>query len=100
MLAQGLSGQRRPPPHRQAPVSVDREQRYLPLDEAPFDREEARLNPAAGACLCLPTPQQIQSSLFFDIAAEPARDIVIRPEDKRVILSCRSRSRGSEKGTS
>jgi ParB family transcriptional regulator, chromosome partitioning protein len=38
---------------------------YLSLDEAPFDREDATLNPAAGACSALPTPQRIQHFPFL-----------------------------------
>jgi ParB family transcriptional regulator, chromosome partitioning protein len=53
---------------------VDREQRVSPLDEAPFDREDATLNPAAGACSACPRRSGYNTSLFFDVAADQCLD--------------------------
>jgi ParB family chromosome partitioning protein len=47
---------------------------YLPLDEAPFDREDATLNPAAGACSACPRRSGYNTSLFFDVAADQCLD--------------------------
>jgi ParB family chromosome partitioning protein len=47
---------------------------YLPLDEAPFDREDATLNPAAGACSACPCRSGYNTSLFFDVAADQCLD--------------------------
>ena len=38
---------------------------YLALADAPFDREDQTLNPAAGACTTCPPPQRIQHRPFF-----------------------------------
>ncbi len=47
---------------------------YLPLDEAPFDREDATLNPAAGPCSTCPRRSGYNTSLFFDVAADQCLD--------------------------
>jgi ParB family chromosome partitioning protein len=47
---------------------------YLPLDEAPFDREDATLNPGAGACSACPRRSGYNTSLFFDVAADQCLD--------------------------
>lgn len=47
---------------------------YLPLDEAPFDREDATLNPGAGACSACPRRSGFNTSLFFDVAADQCLD--------------------------
>jgi ParB family transcriptional regulator, chromosome partitioning protein len=51
---------------------------YLPLDEAPFDREDATLNPAAGACSACPRRSGYNTSLFFDVAADQCKLCGIR----------------------
>jgi ParB family chromosome partitioning protein len=40
---------------------------YLALEDAPFDREDATLNPAAGACLTCPRRSGHNSLLFADV---------------------------------
>lgn len=40
---------------------------YLPLDEAPFDREDATLNPDSGACSNCPRRSGYNTSLFSDV---------------------------------
>jgi ParB family chromosome partitioning protein len=47
---------------------------YLPLDEAPFDREDATLNPTAGACSACPRRSGYNTSLFFDVVADQCLD--------------------------
>jgi ParB family chromosome partitioning protein len=47
---------------------------YLPLDEAPFDREDATLNPGAGTCSACPRRSGYNTSLFFDVAADQCLD--------------------------
>jgi ParB family chromosome partitioning protein len=47
---------------------------YLPLDEAPFDREDATLNPAAGACSACPRRSGYNTSLFLDVAGDQCLD--------------------------
>jgi ParB family chromosome partitioning protein len=47
---------------------------YLPLDEAPFDREDASLNPAAGACSACPRRSGYNTSLFSDVVADQCLD--------------------------
>ena len=40
---------------------------YLALADAPFDREDATLNPAAGACVTCPRRSGYNTSLFSDV---------------------------------
>ncbi len=40
---------------------------YLSLADAPFDREDATLNPAAGACTTCPRRSGYNTSLFLDV---------------------------------
>ncbi len=46
---------------------------YLPLDEAPFDREETSLNPAAGACFDCPRRSGYNTSLFSDVSGDQCK---------------------------
>jgi ParB family transcriptional regulator, chromosome partitioning protein len=43
---------------------------YLPLVEAPFDREDNTLNPTAGACSNCPSRSGYNTSLFSDVAGD------------------------------
>ena len=43
---------------------------YLPLDEAPFDREDANLNPDAGSCSACPRRSGYNASLFSDVSGD------------------------------
>ncbi len=47
---------------------------YLPLDEAPFDREDNTLNPTAGACSNCPRRSGYNTSLFADVAGDQCFD--------------------------
>ena len=47
---------------------------YLPLDEAPFDREDESLNPAAGSCSACPRRSGYNSSLFSDVSGDQCMD--------------------------
>ena len=47
---------------------------YLPLDEAPFDREDNTLNPTAGACSNCPRRSGYNTSLFSDVAGDQCFD--------------------------
>src|SRR5215472_4097484 len=47
---------------------------YLPLDEAPFDREDNTLNPTAGACSNCPRRSGYNTSLFADVAGDQCLD--------------------------
>jgi hypothetical protein len=47
---------------------------YLPLDEAPFDREDATLNPAAVACSACLRRSGYNTSLFLDVAWDQCLD--------------------------
>jgi ParB family chromosome partitioning protein len=47
---------------------------YLPLDEAPFDREDDTLNPTAGACSNCPRRSGYNTSLFADVAGDQCFD--------------------------
>jgi ParB family transcriptional regulator, chromosome partitioning protein len=47
---------------------------YLPLDEAPFDREDASLNPDAGSCLACPRRSGYNASLFSDVSGDQCMD--------------------------
>jgi ParB family chromosome partitioning protein len=47
---------------------------YLPLDEAPFDREDTSLNPAAGACSDCPRRSGFNTSLFSDVSGDQCMD--------------------------
>ena len=47
---------------------------YLPLDEAPFDREDTSLNPAAGACSDCPHRSGYNTSLFSDVSGDQCMD--------------------------
>jgi hypothetical protein len=40
---------------------------YLSLADAPFDREDPTLNPAAGACVTCPLRSGYNASLFSDV---------------------------------
>jgi ParB family chromosome partitioning protein len=47
---------------------------YLPLDDAPFDREDNTLNPNAGACSNCPRRSGFNTSLFADVAGDQCLD--------------------------
>ena len=47
---------------------------YLPLDEAPFDREDGSLNPAAGSCSACPRRSGYNTSLFSDVSGDQCLD--------------------------
>jgi ParB family transcriptional regulator, chromosome partitioning protein len=47
---------------------------YLPLDEAPFDREDGSLNPAAGSCSACPRRSGYNTSLFSDVSGDQCMD--------------------------
>ncbi len=51
---------------------------YLPLDETPFDRKDATLNPGAGACSACPRRSGYNTSLFFDVVADQCKLCGIR----------------------
>ena len=43
---------------------------YLSLADAPFDREDPTLNPAAGACVTCPRRSGYNTSLFCDVQGD------------------------------
>jgi ParB family chromosome partitioning protein len=47
---------------------------YLNLADAPFDREDATLNPAAGACVTCPRRSGYNTSLFADVQGDQCLD--------------------------
>jgi ParB family chromosome partitioning protein len=47
---------------------------YLSLAEAPFDREDTTLNPAAGACITCPRRSGFNTSLFADVQGDQCLD--------------------------
>ncbi|UWZ85142.1 ParB/RepB/Spo0J family partition protein [Occallatibacter riparius] len=47
---------------------------YLPLDEAPFDRDDASLNPDAGSCSACPRRSGYNTSLFSDVSGDQCMD--------------------------
>jgi ParB family chromosome partitioning protein len=47
---------------------------YLPLDEAPFDRDDASLNPDAGSCSACPRRSGHNASLFSDVSGDQCMD--------------------------
>jgi ParB family chromosome partitioning protein len=47
---------------------------YLSLAEAPFDREDTTLNPAAGACVARPRRSGFNTSLFHDVQGDQCLD--------------------------
>jgi ParB family chromosome partitioning protein len=47
---------------------------YLNLAEAPFDREDTTLNPAAGACVSCPRRSGYNTSLFADVQGDQCLD--------------------------
>jgi len=47
---------------------------YLELAEAPFDREDPTLNPAAGACVTCPRRSGYNTSLFCDVQGDQCLD--------------------------
>jgi ParB family chromosome partitioning protein len=47
---------------------------YLNLAEAPFDREDTTLNPAAGACVTCPRRSGYNTSLFADVQGDQCLD--------------------------
>jgi ParB family chromosome partitioning protein len=47
---------------------------YLNLAEAPFDREDTTLNPAAGACVTCPRRSGFNTSLFHDVQGDQCLD--------------------------
>jgi len=47
---------------------------YLPLADAPFDREDPTLNPAAGACVTCPRRSGYNTSLFADVQGDQCLD--------------------------
>jgi ParB family chromosome partitioning protein len=46
---------------------------YLALAEAPFDREDTTLNPAAGACVTCPRRSGYNTSLFADVQGDQCK---------------------------
>ena len=47
---------------------------YLSLADAPFDREDPTLNPAAGACITCPRRSGYNTSLFADVQGDQCLD--------------------------
>jgi ParB family chromosome partitioning protein len=47
---------------------------YLPLADAPFDREDPTLNPAAGACVTCPRRSGFNTALFADVVSDQCLD--------------------------
>jgi len=47
---------------------------YLALADAPFDREDTTLNPAAGACVTCPRRSGYNTSLFADVQGDQCLD--------------------------
>src|SRR5271154_2718875 len=47
---------------------------YLALADAPFDREDATLNPAAGACTTCPRRSGYNTALFSDVLSDECLD--------------------------
>jgi ParB family chromosome partitioning protein len=47
---------------------------YLNLADAPFDREDSTLNPAAGACISCPRRSGYNTSLFADVQGDQCLD--------------------------
>ncbi len=47
---------------------------YLSLAEAPFDKEDPTLNPAAGACVTCPRRSGFNSTLFADVQGDQCLD--------------------------
>src|SRR5271170_2107358 len=47
---------------------------YLPLADAPFDREDATLNPVAGACTSCPRRSGYNAALFSDVLSDECLD--------------------------
>jgi ParB family chromosome partitioning protein len=47
---------------------------YLPLADAPFDREDPTLNPVAGACVTCPRRSGYNTSLFCDVQGDQCLD--------------------------
>lgn len=47
---------------------------YLALADAPFDREDATLNPTAGACVTCPRRSGYNTSLFCDVQGDQCLD--------------------------
>jgi ParB family chromosome partitioning protein len=47
---------------------------YLSLADAPFDREDPTLNPAAGACITCPRRSGYNTSLFCDVQGDQCLD--------------------------
>ena len=47
---------------------------YLPLDEAPFDRDDSSLNPDAGSCSACPRRSGYNASLFSDVSGDQCMD--------------------------
>ena len=47
---------------------------YLALDDAPFDREDATLNPSAGACTTCPRRSGYNTALFSDVLSDECLD--------------------------
>jgi ParB family chromosome partitioning protein len=47
---------------------------YLALADAPFDREDPELNPAAGACSSCPRRSGHNTSLFYDVQGDQCLD--------------------------
>jgi ParB family chromosome partitioning protein len=80
---------------------------YLPLADAPFDREDATLNPLAGACTTCPRRSGYNTALFADvhsdecldgdcyrskISAHIDREIAAHPEFVQIETSWRNRN--------
>jgi ParB family chromosome partitioning protein len=47
---------------------------YLSLADAPFDREDPTLNPAAGACITCPRRSGYNTTLFYDVQGDQCLD--------------------------
>jgi ParB family chromosome partitioning protein len=47
---------------------------YLSLDDAPFDRKDPTLNPAAGACTTCPRRSGYNTALFADVVSDECLD--------------------------
>ena len=56
---------------------------YLSLADAPFDREDPRLNPTAGARVTCPRRSGFNTSLFIDVQGDQSRFALLSIEDKR-----------------
>ena len=53
---------------------------YLSLADAPFDREDPTLNPAAGACVTCPRRSGYNTALFADVVSRPVPRFKLLPQ--------------------